>query len=56
MLGSTLYQLFNNLKIITTALIFRMIIKKPLKLIQWGCLLLLAHVFIRSKCIYVVAR
>lgn len=42
LLGSTLFQLFNNMKIVLTAVLFRMIIKRSLTLLQWGCLVLLA--------------
>lgn len=42
LLGSTGYQLFSNIKIIVTAITFRLVIRKPLKVIQWLCLILLA--------------
>lgn len=41
MLGSTKYQLFSNMKIVITAITFRMVIQKRLKVIQWVCLLFL---------------
>eukprot|EP00041_Stephanoeca_diplocostata_P005961 m.71811 g.71811 ORF g.71811 m.71811 type:complete len:365 (-) comp16097_c0_seq1:544-1638(-) len=42
LLGSTLFQLFNNMKIVLTAILFRMIIKRSLTVLQWGCMVLLA--------------
>mmetsp|Transcript_5255 Transcript_5255/g.11421 ORF Transcript_5255/g.11421 Transcript_5255/m.11421 type:complete len:428 (-) Transcript_5255:249-1532(-) len=41
LLGSTNYQLFSNMKIIITALTFRSMIQKRLKVIQWVCLVFL---------------
>ena len=41
LLGSTYYQLFSNMKIIITALTFRSMIQKRLKVIQWVCLVFL---------------
>ena len=46
--GSTNYQLFSNMKIIITAIMFRVVMKKPLKLIQWGCILLLTIGFMTA--------
>lgn len=40
-ISGTLYQIFNNMKIVTTALCFRWFLNKPLKIIQWICLIFL---------------
>jgi solute carrier family 35 (UDP-sugar transporter), member A1/2/3 len=40
-LSSSLYQVFNNMKIITTAVVFRMFLKRELTVIQWVCLVFL---------------
>jgi len=40
-IGSTQFQLFNNSKILTTAVLYRIVLRKPLKLFQWMALLLL---------------
>ena len=37
-LSSSLYQVFNNMKIVTTAIVFRLFLKKKLKMVQWVCL------------------
>ena len=39
LLGSTNYQLLSNLKLLVTVLVFRSLIKKRLKVIQWFCIL-----------------
>ena len=40
-LGSTNFQLLNNIKIITTAVVYRIFLKRELKLYQWLALILL---------------
>lgn len=42
LLGSSGYQLFGNARIIVTAITFRMIVQKPLTVIQWMSLILLS--------------
>ena len=41
LVGSTNYQLLNNMKIITTAVIYRLTLGREIKLIQWMSILLL---------------
>ena len=41
-ISSTQFQVFNNLKIVTTAVVFRVALHKPLKVVQWYCLFFLA--------------
>ena len=41
LLGSTNYQLFSNMKVIITAVVFRLVMEKKLKVIQWFSLILL---------------
>ena len=41
MVGSTNYQLLNNMKIITTAVIYRLTLGREIKMIQWTAILLL---------------
>lgn len=41
LLGSTFYQLMSNMKVIITAVVFRVVIRKPLKILQWLCFMLL---------------
>ena len=42
MVGSTNYQLLNNMKIITTAVIYRLVLGREIKMIQWTAIMLLA--------------
>lgn len=35
------YQLFSNLKVVTTAIVFRLFMKRPLRLLQWLAIVLL---------------
>ena len=42
LLGSTSYQLFANMKTVVTAAVFRIIMKKKLKVIQWVCIVALS--------------
>lgn len=37
-LGSTLYQLLSNMKVITTATLFRIFLRKRLRVVQWLCI------------------
>ena len=42
MVGSTNYQLLNNMKIITTAVIYRLVLGREIRMIQWMAIMLLA--------------
>lgn len=41
MVGSTNYQLLNNMKIVTTAIIYRLTLGREIKMIQWTAIMLL---------------
>lgn len=41
LLGSTNFQLLNNMKIITTAVVYRLVLKRKMRVFQWHALVLL---------------